>query len=272
MKTLSLTLLCILLTGFVYSQDNGEDTSENPPGQSRESAAVDPTATQWSYQFAYEQFFDYKETFSDGSPRPQGNQRFGQFRMVAPIPKGKIPFTLLPRLTFRYQQNAAGDWGIGGSDIFVLGIAKDWGTGRAGIGPQYNFPSQKGFGSTVGGFGFATAVTQRALKDKLFFALLFQQTWTNGQASPLVINPTFVLQLGKGFYLGNGDFVMQYNWQSKSWFVPVGLRFGKAFINDKRTINAYVEWAASAVYDEWPGSAAGQSIRINVQWQIPVKL
>ena len=29
--------------------------------QSRESAAVDPTAAQWSFQFAYEGQFDYKE-------------------------------------------------------------------------------------------------------------------------------------------------------------------------------------------------------------------
>ena len=40
--------------------------------QSRESMAVDATAAQWSYQFAYEGFFDYDTT--DG--RPEGNKGF----------------------------------------------------------------------------------------------------------------------------------------------------------------------------------------------------
>ena len=43
--------------------------------QSRESAAVDPTASQWSLQFAYEGKYDYKE--------PEiGDKGFFQFRFV----------------------------------------------------------------------------------------------------------------------------------------------------------------------------------------------
>jgi hypothetical protein len=50
--------------------------------QSRESAAVDPTAAQWSLQFAYEGKFDYKEP----DVRGEGDKGFFQFRFVAPLP------------------------------------------------------------------------------------------------------------------------------------------------------------------------------------------
>jgi hypothetical protein len=265
-------ILFILQPGF--SQDESGDSEG---GQSRESAAVDPTAAQWSYQFAYEGFYNYKDDLLDNEmPRPPGDKGFIQFRLVAPIPKtGKIPITMLPRLTLRYKQNANGDWGFGGNDLFILGIVNQWASGRWGIGPQINFPSQEGFGNRNWGAGFATAITQRAIDDKLFLALLFQQAWTkvNGetQATSLVINPVIVYQLGQGWYIGNGDFVIRYNWQNGGWFFPMGLRLGKAFINEKRTLNTYIEWAASAAWPGWESSVATHSIRINFQFQIPVR-
>ena len=43
--------------------------------QSRESMAVDATASQWSFQFAYEGFFDYRDdTMKNGMQRPEGNK------------------------------------------------------------------------------------------------------------------------------------------------------------------------------------------------------
>lgn len=267
MKKIAFAALFVISASAAFSQ------------QSRESAAVDPTATQWSYQFAYEQFFDYKnDILESGLIRPDGRQRFGQFRLVAPIPKGKLPLTLLPRLTFRIQQQPStvgNNWGIGGSDLFILGIINDWGSGRWGIGPQINFPAKEGFGNTSWGFGLAGAITQRAFDDKLFIALLLQQTWsdqgTGTKPGTLAINPTFVVQLGKGWYVGNGDYVISYNWQDKSWLIPLGLRIGKAFISEKNTFNAYVEWASSAAWPNWQGPVASNSIRVNIQWQIPVK-
>lgn len=248
--------------------------------QSRESMAVDATATQWSYQFAYEGFFDYKtDEIAEGVTRPEGNKGFLQFRMVAPLPKSKkMPLTLLPRLTLRAVQNSAGDYGFGSSDIFVLGILNEWATGRWGIGPQINFPAaDKKFGSTKWGLGLAGGATQRAMSDKIFLGLLLQQVWRENsmgetKAAPLGINPIFVYQLGQGWYIGNGDFVMQYNWQDGSWFVPLHVRFGKAFIDDTKTFNAYIEWGTSMVYTDWKGPVASQAVRINVQWQIPLSL
>ena len=242
--------------------------------QSRESAAVDPTASQWSLQFAYEGQYDYQ----DIETRGEGPKGFFQFRMVAPLPADEsFPITLLPRLTLRLVQNSQDEFGFGQSDLFVLGILNQWASGRWGIGPQINFPSQGGFGNPNWGYGLAGVVTQRALGDDLFIALLLQQTWSNNsegetKASPLAINATLVYQLGKGWYVGNGDFVIRYNWQNQSWFVPFGIRVGKAFINPKGTWNTYIEYRTWAIDENWMGPVADHNVRINIQYQIPVSL
>jgi hypothetical protein len=261
---IALLMLGILFVLPVFAQE-----------QSRESMAVDATAAQWSYQFAYEGFFDYDT--SDG--RPEGNKGFLQFRMVAPIPKSEsVPFTILPRLTLRLNQNSAGDYGFGSSDIFALIIAQQWSSGRWGIGPQINFPAQENFGNTNWGYGLAGAITERALDDKLFLAFLLQQTWQERNntsatyANPLGINLILVYQLGDGWYIGNGDFVILYNWQDKAFRVPFGVRLGKAFISPGTTWNFYVEYSTGLYYDDWQGSVPGHAIRVNAQFQIPIGL
>ena len=78
--------------------------------QARESMALDNTAAQWSFQFAYQANTDYwQDTLANGFVRPEGNKGFGQFRFVAPVPIGGGAagggVTILPRLTVRYSQN-----------------------------------------------------------------------------------------------------------------------------------------------------------------------
>jgi len=240
--------------------------------QSRESAAVDPTAAQWSFQLAYEGNYDYQEPETRGV----GPKGFLQFRLVAPVGASEsFPIPLLPRLTAKLIQNSQDQYGFGQSDLFVLGILNQWASGRWGLGPQINFPSQEGFGNTNWRYGLAAAVTQRALNDDLFLALLLQQVWGDDgtgvtYASPLGINIPVVYQLGKGYYIGNGDFVISYNWQDNSWFVPFGIRFGRAFISPESTWNAYIEYRTWAYEKDWTGPVADHSLRINVQYQIPV--
>ncbi|MGB5872900.1 MAG: hypothetical protein WBH56_04210 [Bacteroidota bacterium] len=248
--------------------------------QSRESMAVDATASQWSFQFAYEGFFDYRtDEIAPGVTRPEGNKGFLQFRLVTPISKSESnPLTWLPRLTLRAVQNKTGDYGFGSSDLFVLGILDQWSTGRWGLGPQINFPAgSSGFGNTNWGYGLAGAITERALNDKLFLALLLQQTWRQQMggseatlATPLGINLIFVYQLGDGYYIGNGDFVINYNWYDQSLFVPFGVRVGRAFIGDTSTWNAYVEYSTSLIYKSWNAPVASHALRVNVQYQVPV--
>ncbi len=49
------------------------------------SKALDSTATQWSYQFAYQAMPDYHDDTVDGQQRPEGATDFVQLRIVAPI-------------------------------------------------------------------------------------------------------------------------------------------------------------------------------------------
>ncbi len=249
--------------------------------QSRESMANDATATQWSFQLAYQGMLDYdQDTLSSGSVRPEGNKGFLQFRMVAPIPIKGGPtrggVTILPRLTIRYTQNQQDEWGLSPTDLFALIVPLEWSWGRAGLGPDIVIPGREGFGSTEWQYGLATAAIMRAFNDKLTFGLLLQQVWGKQGSSdavvaaPLNINPVIVLQLGKGVYIGNGDFVIRYNWQDQSWFVPVQVRLGKAFIQPGKTYNVYIEYGTSVVYDHWAPPVATHAVRVNFQFQLPI--
>ena len=61
------------------------------------SKAMDSTATQWSFQFAYQTMPDYyRDTLADGSTRPAGFTDYLQMRIVAPLVYDR--FTILPRL------------------------------------------------------------------------------------------------------------------------------------------------------------------------------
>ena len=98
-----------------------------------ETKALDSTATQWSFQFAYQTMPDYFDDVLDsGEQRRAGATDYLQLRIVAPLPYEN--FTILPRVTLRHYENDQGQSGIGNTEIFGLIIPKswDWGTGRMG--------------------------------------------------------------------------------------------------------------------------------------------
>ena len=79
------------------SESQEENTGEQ---QSAASKAMDATATQWSFQFAYQSMPDYYDDLVNGVPRRPGLDNYLQLRVVAPVPlKG---LTILPRLTIRH--------------------------------------------------------------------------------------------------------------------------------------------------------------------------
>jgi hypothetical protein len=255
--------------------------------QSRESMALDNTAAQWSLQFAYQAMLDYRQdTLASGAVRPEGNQGFFQYRMVAPIPLGKV--TILPRLTVRLSQNKDGEWGISPTDLFALIVPFQWSTGRAGIGPDIVIPGSAKVGSNEWAYGLAGAVIQRFFNEKMMVGLLLQQTWgqrdvvdlsqpiptptdsTETGANPLVINPFINVQLGGGWYAGTNDLQAQYSWEFGGWKVPVGARLGYVLVRPKNSWNFYVEYATDFATDDWPGAAAKHKVRVNASFTIPV--
>ena len=283
---LTLTLLASLAPG-VAAQENADTEEEAPSAaaaraaeQDAETRALDSTATQWSFQFAYQTMPDYyDDVLADGSTRPPGLDNYVQMRIVAPLPmKG---FTILPRLTFRHYENLQNkESGFGNTELFALVIPKawDWGSGRAGIGPLVTLPGSKKVARDEWGYGFAAAVVNGS--GNWFYGLLLTQSWRaidpntlptgDSDTNPLVIAPFLNYKLGKGWYVGNGDMIAKYDWASKKVYMPIDVRVGKVLVQPGgSTWNSYAEYQTSLIYKDYPGAAVKNSFRFNITRAIP---
>ena len=248
-------------------------------GQDRESMALDSTATQWSFQFAYQAMPDYHDDILDnGQQRPEGNTDYLQLRIVAPIPLET--FTILPRLTFRHYENAQGQSGLGNTELFGLIIPKswDWGTGRVGIGPLVTLPGDKDVARDEWGYGFAAAAVNTT--GKWYYGFLFTQTWRaadptmippgSSDTNSLGIAPFLNYRIANGWYVGNGDMVARWDWDKSELYIPIGVRVGKVIVGKDSSWNIYGEYQTSLYKDDWSGSAVENSFRINVTYTLPV--
>ncbi len=262
------------------SEEVAEEVSEMSE-EDRATMALDSTATQWSFQFAYQTMPSYHEDIlANGQTRKPGNTDFAQLRIVAPIPlKG---FTILPRLTLRHYENPQGQSGIGNTEIFGLIIPKswDWGSGRFGIGPLVTLPGDEEVARDEWGYGLAMAVVNA--KGNWFYGILVTQVWRAiepdqqrppgppNDTNPLGIVPIVNYKLAKGWYVSNGDMVAQYDWESGQLYIPIAFRLGRVFVKEKHTWNFYGEYRTSLIYKGWEGSAVKNSYRINATYSIPV--
>jgi hypothetical protein len=271
--------------GFANAQETQQETTQTQEtsgageGQDRETKALDSTATQWSFQFAYQGMPDYHDdTLDNGRIRPEGNTDYLQLRIIAPIPLKR--FTILPRLTIRHYENARGQSGLGNTELFGLIIPRswDWGSGRVGIGPLVTLPGDKDVARDEWGYGFAAAVVNAT--GKWFYGLLFTQSWRavdpvmvqpgTSNTNPLGIAPFLNYRLGNGWYIGNGDMVARWDWDKSEFYLPIGVRVGKVLVGKKSSWNIYGEYQTSLIYKDWSGSAVENSFRINVTYTIPV--
>ena len=257
-----------------------EETEEPVQGEQDDvSKALDSTATQWSFQFAWQGTEWKGDEGPTANPRPQGHDDFLQLRIVAPLVYEK--FTILPRFTLRHYKNKNNNaTGIGNSELFGLIIPKkwDWGTGRMGLGPLVTLPGDEDVARDEWGYGLAGALVNTS--GNWFYGVLLTQSWRaidpenlpagNSDTNPLGIAPFLNFQLGGGWYVGNGDMVIQYDWDSNEVYVPIGVRLGKVFAAKKGSWNAYVEVQTSLVYEDWPGAAKDKSIRFNLTKTLPV--
>ncbi len=268
-------IIAILVSLNSFAQEESE-------GQSRESMAMDATATQWSFQFAYQAMPDYFNDDVNGSPRRAGLDNYLQFRVVAPIPLKKL--TILPRLTVRHYENVeTGETGFGNTELFALIVPKatDWGSGRAGIGPLVTTPGNPGVAKDEWGYGLAAAIVNNS--GQWFYGMLFTQTFRGidpqtlpagtSDANPLGIAPFLAYRFGtSGIYLQTADIVALYDWNTKGFYLPVGARFGKVWVFEKASLNVYGEYRTSAIYKNWEGPAVKNSYRFNISYTMPIGL
>ena len=279
-SVLLLSTLMMFVIGMEAQEKDIEQEQVEDVGQSRDSQAMDATATQWSFQVAYQSMPDYYDDIVNGEPRKAGLDDYIQLRIVAPIPLKSL--TILPRLTIRHYEDAnTGKSGFGNTELFALVIPKatDWGTGRAGIGPLVTAPGSEGVSKDEWGYGFAAAIVNNT--GQWFYGLLFTQTWRSidpktlpagdSDINPLGIAPFVAYRFGtSGFYLQTADIVALYDWNTSGFYLPVGLRFGKVWVLEKASWNFYGEYKTSAVYDSWEGPAVQNSYRLNITYTMPV--
>lgn len=248
--------------------------------QTRSSLANDQSANQWIYMFHYQQMEYHTDSIAPGVQRPKGVKRFWQGRFVLPIPKSeKMPVSILPRLTVRYSEAQDGTNGFGTSDLFVLAILSDWGSGRFGLGPMVTFPAADSkLGLTDFTYGLSAGLIQRYLNDRLMVTILAGQTWgpldpmrpeKEDIKAPLVLNPVAIYNLTDTWYISNGDANIRYDWHKGDWFVPIGLRLGKLWIGEKGSWNLYAEYQTSLYYKDWTGSAIKDQYRLNLAYLQP---
>jgi hypothetical protein len=184
-------------------------------------------------------------------------------------------------VTIRHYENAQGESGFGNTEVFALIIpgAFDWGTGRFGVGPLVTLPGSEKVARDEWGYGFATAFVNSS--GQWFYGLLFTQSWRaidptglppgTSDTNPLGIAPFLNYRFGdSGWYVGNGDMVARYDWDSKKFYLPIGIRVGKVFVREKGSWNIYGEYQTSLIYKDYLGSAVKNSFRFNVTYTLPV--
>jgi hypothetical protein len=270
-------LFATLLSGFAIFWVGNVPMAQE--GQDDVSKALDSTATQWSLQVAYQTMPDYHDDeISPGVTRPAGPTDYFQTRVVAPLVFEK--YTILPRLTLRHYENSQGQSGWGNTELFGLIIPKawDWGNGRGGIGPLITAPGDKEVARDEWGYGLAGALVNT--KGNWFYGVLLTQSWRaidpvalpagTSDTNPLGIAPFLNYQLGGGWYIGNGDMVAQYDWDSNKFYMPIGVRIGNVSVKPHGSWNLYFEYQTALIYDDWPGAAVENSYRFNVSYTWPI--
>ena len=282
---LSLVLAALLAGGNIFAAEDvteeaTQDVVEEQAAQEGAdvTAAVDPTSAQWAFQFAYQQTPDWhRDTLSNGQTRPEGLDNFFQFRLVAPFVFDT--WTLLPRVTIRHYEAPNGESGWGNTEIFGLIMPKswDWGSGRVGIGPLITLPGDEEVARDEFGYGIAGALVNGS--GKWFYGVLVTQTWRavdranlpldQSDTNPLGIAPILTYQLGGGWYLSNGDMVIQYDWSGGDVYMPLAIRIGKVVPASKGVWNVYFEYKTALIYENWQGAAEENTFRVNITRQIP---
>jgi hypothetical protein len=229
----------------------------------------------------------HEDVLDDGTTRKAGANDYLQLRIVAPVALSSL--TILPRLTFRHYEVPTFDSegaqtgtasGIGNTELFALVIPKawDWGTGRTGLGPLVTFPGDEKVARDEWGYGFAAAVVNTS--GRWFYGLLFTQSWRaveptalptgTSDTNALGIAPFLNFRIGSGWYVGNGDMVARYDWDSGKFYLPIGVRVGNVIVREKGSWNLYAEYQTSAIYSDYPGPAVKNSVRVNVTYTMPV--
>jgi hypothetical protein len=259
------------------TEDEMVAADDLPALVSEEVNTNDPTAAAISLSAGWEFTDWYEDEIAPGQTRPTGNANTFNTRMVYPMAKGTLgsPWPIINRFSFSNVEAPGGTSGSGNAEFISLFIPWTWGTGKIGLGPAINLPAdEKQFGTDVWRFGFAGVVLENSLEGRLMWGVLLRQVWgktdpnsNKSLASPFAFQPIVIYQLNDGWYLGNGESPIAYNWQKNEILVPLGIRLGRAIkLKSGGTLNMYGEYRTNIIYKNWSGAAGKNIIRISASY------
>jgi hypothetical protein len=128
-----------------------------------------------------------------------------------------------------------GSWGIGYSFVFPTGKTPNVGSGKWQIGPAFSVIYSK-----VKHWQFGTVIIN---------SFSFAGNSTASDVNILTFQPIINRLFGK-WYLGIGDFVWSYNWNSiDPLSIPLGLQLGRITKIGKFNYNISMEGEYTAAYD-----------------------
>lgn len=258
-------------------QAHGDVQDGTMPEAEEEVNTNDPTAAAISASFGWEFYTWHDDRLASGKTRPQGNSNNFNTRFVIPMAAGTLgsPWPIINRFSFANVEADGGTSGSGNAEFITLVVPWKWKTGKIGIGPAINLPADDDqFGADVWRYGFAAVFLENSLEGRLMWGTLIRQVWgkTNPNknsyvASAFVFQPIAVYKLDESWYISNGESPIAYNWQDKTFLVPLGFRLGKTIGDDKGgTWNVYGEYRTNILYKNWKGAAAKDIIRINASY------
>ncbi|QZT35650.1 hypothetical protein K5X82_09980 [Halosquirtibacter xylanolyticus] len=225
-----LLLLAIGLPFFLNAQESNEQLARK---------AADPTALIWQLQIE-----DYWKIKSNDGQKNANNLRL---RAVIPFNKTKYYPEHLLRITTNWQIQYSGQQNLSNTEIFDLLIPKRYNWGAYSLGPIIQLPTHAPYDETqsILAFGIAVGIsinTPKIEKWQLDILIRYLDSFTNdaNRISSLKIQPSLTYHINNGYYLETEPEISLDLYKQDN-YIPINIRFGRAFSLRSLKINAYIE-------------------------------
>ncbi|QZE14319.1 hypothetical protein K4L44_17700 [Halosquirtibacter laminarini] len=246
MKLYTIFILCFLLSFSVKAQQDNEELARK---------ATDPTSLIWQLQLE-----DYWKIRSNQGDRNANDLRI---RAVIPFEKSRFyPFEHLLRITTKWQIQYNGHQNLSDTEIFDLIIPRRYKWGAYSLGPIIQLPTYAPDNTAKANFAVGLAVgisfnNPDAKHWQLDILMRYLDSFNTGEdrISIFKLQPSLTYHIRNGYYLETEP-VVSYDFYNDSYYIPINLRFGRAFTIQKQKINAYIEpeygiWDSTNTNPQW---------------------
>ena len=251
-KTILMFLVFLLITGFAFSQEAEETSSDEAQGdEDLQAKTQNPIGAMYSLPFKFS--FDYGA--------PNGEATFLNIQPVIPVTVGNwnlinrviAPLIHVPGFidgTPEIPSGAPGDGATGLGDINYSVYMSPAKPGKAiwGIGPSLMFPTATDDQLGSGKWSAGPSVVVLTQPKPWTLGMLARQLWSfsgddqRASVNQFLLEPFVNYNLDKGWYLIT-DMIITANWKAdQSWTVPLGGGAGKMFKIGNQNMNTKIEF------------------------------